>query len=83
MIQSRGVKQISQRNFVSPYPTWQERIRHTWRIVWHVALIGSGGSGGLPVDIDSPTVLFYALRLRNLRNRHMQPPQLSEGAQHG
>lgn len=22
------------------------------RIVWRVALIGSGGSGGLPVDID-------------------------------
>lgn len=29
------------RNFVSPYPTWQERIRHAWRIVVRMALPGA------------------------------------------
>lgn len=40
---------MTTRNFVSPYPTWQERLHHAWRIVWRVALIGSGGAGGAVV----------------------------------
>lgn len=32
---------MTTRNFVSPYPTWQERLHHAWRIVWRVALPGA------------------------------------------